>query len=149
MHAWPAMNAGVCIRCRRRRKEVMLAAGESPIAEVDGMSTSTQPAGRGGSRSQWRLLTNHGAVLVYLNARPGDTVRSMAAALALSERTVAAVVADLREDGYITVRRNGRRNYYVINHEMPLKRTFFPGTTMGDFLRPLKIPLTPPSATSD
>ena len=72
----------------------------------------------------------------------------MAAALGMSERTVAAVLADLRADLYITVRRNGRRNYYVINHEMPLKRTFFPGTTLGDFLQPLKVALAPPSSAS-
>jgi len=107
------------------------------------------PAGRGGSRSQWTLLTNHGAVLVYLNSRPGDTIRSMAATLGMSERTVAAVVADLRAAGYITVNRGGRRNHYAINHDMPLRRTYFPGTTIGDFLRPLKITVTPPSPPSD
>jgi hypothetical protein len=44
------------------------------------------------------------------------------------------------------VRRNGRRNEYVINHDMRLKRTFFPGTTIGDFLHSLKIPLPTPPA---
>ena len=68
----------------------------------------------------------------------------MASALGMSERTVAAVIADLRADGYITVARNGRRNEYVVNHEMELKRTFFPGTTIGDFLGPLKISVTAP-----
>ena len=73
----------------------------------------------------------------------------MAAALGMSERTVAAVLADLRADEYISIRRNGRRNYYVINHEMSLKRTIFPGTTIGDFLRPLKISLASTTPTSD
>jgi predicted transcriptional regulator len=91
------------------------------------------------------MLTNHGAVLVYLNSRPRDTVRSMAAVLGMSERTVATVIADLRSEGYIAVRRNGRRNEYVINHDVRLKRTFFPGTTLGDFLHSLRIPLAPPS----
>jgi len=107
------------------------------------------PEERGGSRSQWRLLTNHGAVLVYLNSRPDDTIRSMASVLGLSERGVAAVIADLRAEGYISVHRNGRRSRYEINHEMPLKRTFFPGTTIGEFLRHLKISIAPLSPTSD
>lgn len=72
----------------------------------------------------------------------------MATALGMSERTVAAVIADLRVEGYIAVHRGGRRNSYEINHDMPLRRTFFPGTTIGEFLRPLKITVTPPSHNS-
>lgn len=112
----------------------------------EGDHTNMQRAGRGGSaRSQWTLLTNHGAVMVYLNSRPGDTIRSMADALGMSERTVAAVIADLRAEGYIVVHRDGRRSRYEINHEMPLRRAFFPGTTIGDFLHHLKITVTPPA----
>ena len=68
----------------------------------------------------------------------------MASVLGMSERTVAAVIADLRAEGYITVHRHGRRSHYEINHDMPLRRSYFPGTTIGDFLHPLKIPLALP-----
>jgi hypothetical protein len=72
----------------------------------------------------------------------------MAASLGMSERTVAAVIADLRAEGYVTAHRGGRRNSYEINYEMVLKRSFFPGTTIGEFLRPLKIKIKPPSLVS-
>lgn len=71
---------------------------------------------------RWTFLTNHGTVLLYIADHQDDTMRSIAAALGLTERTTAAVIADLRAAGYIKVQRRGRHNHYSINGDMPLRR---------------------------
>ena len=108
------------------------------------MSESARKRNRADGRPEWRLLTNHGAALLFLAFRPNDTVRSAAAALNLTERTMAAIIADLRATGYLEVQRRGRRNTYTINYDLPAPRTAFRGLTVGSFLRSLKITLQPP-----
>lgn len=49
-------------------------------------------------------------------------MRSIVAALGLTERTAAAVIADLRVAGYLKVRRRGRHNHYTVNGSLPLRR---------------------------
>lgn len=92
------------------------------------------------------MLTTHGAVLVYLSARPSESMRSMAAALQMTERTVAGAIADLRSSGYIDVQKRGRTNLYVIRYDLPLPRAVFASQTLGDFLRALKVSLPPPAS---
>jgi len=86
----------------------------------------------------WTFLTNHAAVLLHLAGHPDDTMRSVAASLGLTERTAAAVIADLRAAGYIRVRRRGRHNHYNVNQRMPLRRQAHTGSTVGDLLRALR-----------
>jgi DNA-binding MarR family transcriptional regulator len=87
--------------------------------------------------SHWTFLTNHAAVLLHLASHPDDTMRSVAASLGLTERTTAAVIADLRAAGYITVRRRGRHNHYTVKARMPLRREAHIGSTVGDLLKAL------------
>ena len=63
---------------------------------------------------RWTFLTNHGAVLFHLAQNPDHTMREMALALGLTERTTASVVADLRAGGYLAVQRRGRHNHYSV-----------------------------------
>lgn len=86
---------------------------------------------------QWTFLTNHAAVLLHLAGHPDDTMRSVAPALGLSERTTAAVIADLRAAGYITVRRRGRHNHYNVKARKPLRRRAHTGATVGNLLSAL------------
>ena len=111
----------------------------------------TGPGARGEStrlgraaRSRWAFLTNHGAVLVYLAVRPNETMRSIAAALGLTERTMATVISELHAEGYISVQRRGRRNHYTVNLDMPLRRSVFTGLTLGAFVSALRLKLPPP-----
>jgi hypothetical protein len=87
------------------------------------------------------MLTTHGAILVYLSVRPNDSMRDIAAALQMTERTVASAIADLRDTGYIQVERRGRTNFYVIDHTRPLPRPAFASLALGDFLSALRITL--------
>ena len=46
---------------------------------------------------------------------------------------VAGVLADLREDGYLLVQREGRHNIYRANTERPMKRPEHAGYNMREF----------------
>ncbi|MEO7667082.1 MAG: transcriptional regulator [Dehalococcoidia bacterium] len=85
----------------------------------------------------WTFLTNHAAVFLHLAGHPDDTMRSVAASLGLTERTTAAVIADLRATGYINVRRRGRHNHYKVNPRKPLRRPAHRSSTVGDLLSAL------------
>ncbi len=64
-------------------------------------------------------------------------MRSVAVALGLTERTTAAVIADLRAEAYVRVRRRGRHNHYGVNQRKPLRRSAHSGVTVGDLLSAL------------
>ena len=74
------------------------------------------------STRNWTILANHGEVLLHLADHPKDTIRSIGLAVGLQDRTVAAIIAELREASYIAVKRNGRRNEYEIAESMPIRR---------------------------
>ncbi len=48
----------------------------------------------------------------------------MAERLGLSERGVSLILRDLREAGYVTSRREGRRTIYSVVHEKPLRTDY-------------------------
>lgn len=88
---------------------------------------------------QWTFLTNHAAVLLHLAAHPDDTMRSVALALGLTERTTAAVIADLRAARYINISRRGRHNHYKVNGRMPLRRQAHKTSRVEDLLNSLGV----------
>lgn len=69
----------------------------------------------------WTFLTNHTHVLLCLFAHPGDTLREVAARVGITERAVQRIVGDLEEAGVLTRLREGRRNRYEINAQLPLR----------------------------
>jgi DNA-binding transcriptional ArsR family regulator len=72
--------------------------------------------------ADWSLLTNHGRLLLAIENEPGLRVRDMAERLELSERGVALILRDLREAGYVTSRREGRRVYYSVVPDKPMRK---------------------------
>ena len=81
----------------------------------------------------WTLFTNHAAIFFHLLEHPDATIRRIADELDLAERTVVGVLADLREDGYLLVQREGRHNVYQVNAEGAMKRPEHAGYTMREF----------------
>ena len=69
---------------------------------------------------QWSFLTNHARALLCIADDPGLRLRDMADALGITERSAYAIVADLTDAGYVVKERDGRRNRYSIQHDMPL-----------------------------
>jgi len=84
--------------------------------------------------ADWSLLTNHGRLLLAIETEPGLRVRDMAQRLDLSERGVALILRDLREAGYVTARREGRRVFYSVVPEMPLRKDALKHRTVGELL---------------
>ncbi len=67
------------------------------------------------SQASWRLFCSHGTVLFYVACHPGCTIRDIAHALALTQRTVWGLIGDLRRAGLLIVSRQGRRHAYTID----------------------------------
>jgi predicted transcriptional regulator len=82
---------------------------------------------------RWTLFTNHAAIFFHLLEHPDATIRRIADELDLAERTVVGVLGDLREDGYLLARREGRHNVYQVNAEGAMKRPAHAGYTMREF----------------
>jgi len=70
--------------------------------------------------SHWSLLTNHARVLLCLAEDPTMRIRTIAHELAITERSVHMIIADLDHSGYIERRREGRRNTYQLHLDLPL-----------------------------
>jgi DNA-binding transcriptional ArsR family regulator len=85
--------------------------------------------------ADWSLLTNHGRLLLAIEKEPGLRVRDMADRLGLSERGVALILRDLREAGYVTTRREGRRVFYSVVPTKPLRSDLLRHHTVGELLR--------------
>lgn len=69
---------------------------------------------------QWGFLTNHARALVCIAHDPDLRLRDIAVALGVTERSAYAIVNDLAEDGYIVKEKDGRRNRYHIQGDLPL-----------------------------
>jgi len=69
----------------------------------------------------WTFLTNHGHVLLCLARDPQVRLRDVAAEVGITERMVQRIVADLEGAGYLTRRKDGRRNHYEIDPDRPLR----------------------------
>ena len=69
--------------------------------------------------ARWRFLTNHARVLLYIAHDPETRLRDLADALDITERTAYGIVADLAEAGYVVKEKEGRRNRYRIEADLP------------------------------
>ena len=69
---------------------------------------------------RWTFLTNHAQVLVCIARDSGIRVREIGDRVGITERAAHRIVAELADAGYIARERNGRRNRYTINAEVPL-----------------------------
>jgi DNA-binding transcriptional ArsR family regulator len=84
--------------------------------------------------ADWSLLTNHGRLLLAIENEPGLRVRDMAERLELSERGVSLILRDLREAGYVTSRREGRRTHYSVVADKPLRTDYLRHQSVGQLL---------------
>ncbi len=84
--------------------------------------------------TQWSFLTNHARALLCIAHDPELRLRDLAAALDVTERSAYAIVADLTDAGYVLKERDGRRNRYSIQHDMPLPDSIERRRTVGEIL---------------
>jgi DNA-binding Lrp family transcriptional regulator len=77
--------------------------------------------------SEWLFLTNQARVLLYISRCPASTARRIAQAVGITERATQRLIRDLDEAGYITRKRVGRHNEYVVHRDQPIS-----GDIVGD-----------------
>jgi predicted transcriptional regulator len=82
----------------------------------------------------WSFLTNHAQVLLCIAHDPGIRLREIGEAVGITERAAHRIVAELAAAGYISRRRNGRRNRYTIQSDLPLPDPLARKQKIGDLL---------------
>ena len=88
-------------------------------------------------QNEWYLVSSHGAVLFYIAADQGCTVKDLAERLCLTRRTIWGVVGDLRRMGMLNVEKNGRVNRYSVNLDAPFRHPTIKGQTLRPILTSL------------
>ncbi len=66
---------------------------------------------------------------------PTIRLRDIATTIGITERTVAQIVGDLEEAGYLTKIRDGRRNRYEVHEQLPLRHPQHSHRTVGELIR--------------
>ena len=84
--------------------------------------------------AQWKLLSNHGRVLVYLARDPRARLRDIAAGVDITERSAHRIVTELVEGGYLARKRNGNRNQYEVHLDAPMRDPLLGEHGVGDIL---------------
>jgi hypothetical protein len=82
----------------------------------------------------WSFLTNHARALICIAHDPGVRLRDIATALDITERSAYTIVNDLAAGGYIVKERDGRRNRYHIQGDLPLDEPVGRKRTIGEVL---------------
>jgi uncharacterized membrane protein len=83
---------------------------------------------------KWSFLTKHAQVLLCIADDPGARLREIAEAIGITERATHRIVVELDEAGYISRERDGRRNRYTIETELPLHDRLPREQKVGDLL---------------
>ncbi len=85
--------------------------------------------------AKWTFITNHGLVFGYIASNPSSTARVIAQTVGITERSTHKIIADLEEAGYITRKRVGRKNQYLINADLPLRHPSHMDTAVGELFQ--------------
>ena len=85
----------------------------------------------------WTFITNHGLVLSHIYQYPTSTAREIASRIGVTERTTHKIISDLEAEGYISKRKEGRRNVYSVNPDLPLRHHANKDVTVSDLLEAL------------
>ncbi|MGK2958642.1 MAG: helix-turn-helix transcriptional regulator [Acidimicrobiales bacterium] len=84
--------------------------------------------------AKWSFLTNHARALLFIAHDPDARLRDLAVVLEITERTAYGIVADLTEAGYVVKEKEGRRNRYHIQEDLPLRDSVSRERTIGEVL---------------
>ena len=84
--------------------------------------------------ARWSFLTNHARVLLCIAEDPGVRLRDIATRLGITERSAFGIVTDLTEGGYVVKEKDGRRNRYQVQADLPLGEPLTQERTIGEVL---------------
>jgi DNA-binding IclR family transcriptional regulator len=82
----------------------------------------------------WSFLTKHAQVLVCIAHDPGVRLRDIATMVGITERSAFGIVLDLVSAGYVVKSKDGRRNRYSIQSDLPLGEAIGRERTIGEVL---------------
>jgi hypothetical protein len=83
---------------------------------------------------EWSFFTNHARVLICIARDPGIRLRDLAATIDITERSAYGIVTDLVNAGYVVKDKDGRRNRYQVEAQLPLPESIGRDRTIGDVL---------------
>jgi len=85
----------------------------------------------------WSLLSGEGTVLAYIAISPGASVKQIAQAVDITERTAWAIVTRLKRAEMLRVRTKGRCRFYSIDLDGPFLHPTIGEYTLRPFFRGL------------
>lgn len=86
----------------------------------------------------WTFLTNHAHVLICLSRDPALRVRDLAALVGITERAVQNILAELQEAGVVEIVKDGRRNTYKLQTQIPLRHPVEARKRVRDLIEALR-----------
>ena len=92
---------------------------------------------KGESEYVWTFLSNYAHVLVCIARDQDLTVREIADQVGITERATHRLVNELEAAGALTRHRDGRRNRYEVNVDLPMRHPLEEEKTIGDLLAAL------------
>ena len=84
--------------------------------------------------TSWSFLTSHARVLLCIARDPGTRLRDIAASVDITERSAHGIVTDLTAAGYMIEQKDGRRNRYQIQANLPLPEPATQEPAIGEVL---------------
>lgn len=96
----------------------------------------------------WTFLTNHSHVLICLARDSSLRLRDLADEVGITERAVQGIVNDLEAAGFVTKRRQGRRNHYTIERAGSMRHRVEAGHTVGELLDAMAQSMAPAEPAS-
>ena len=85
-------------------------------------------------KGEWTFITNHARLLAYLAEHSKASAQEIAFDTSLSIRAVSKIINDLREGGYVSWRKEGRRNRYTVYLGRAMQRSLERGYQVGGLL---------------
>jgi hypothetical protein len=85
-------------------------------------------------RATWSFLTNHARVLLCIFEDPAVRLREIGERVGITERAAYRIVDELVAAGYVSRRRDGRRNHYTVHPDLPVPDRLSPTKPLGELL---------------
>jgi len=85
-------------------------------------------------KGEWTFLTNHGRVLAYIAKNQAHTTQEIAQEAGITLRAVQKIISDLEACGYLARHKEGRRNRYSVNPELPMRHRLERDYIVGSIL---------------
>lgn len=82
----------------------------------------------------WRFLSNHGYTLLCIARDPNMRMRDIADSVGITERAAHRIVSELVEGGYVNRARQGNRNHYEVQPDVPMRHPLVQEHSIGEIL---------------